>query len=304
MNQTRPEYETIYAMNPSTLVHGIRSMKRLKRVIDNRGIIEETDPMRLGTGIHALTLEPAEFQRQFVVVPDFHLDPENTSGTGKNIKPSESKATKYVKQKVAEFATANAGKKFLSGAQYQAALNAIKAINERPHLKAMIDRCQKEITLRGEILGLKCKGRTDLIDPYVNDRFGEILDLKTTNDVEPFAFGRTVANQNYIFKMAFYRELAQQQYKRPFVCGIIAQETKGDFDNTYYPIPDVALDNAFKQVKEVIHQYQTAMETNVWTGCDGGALMSNLYIPSWNMSDDDGLDWGQDSMASEEQAYF
>jgi len=297
MNQTRPEYETIYAMNPSTLVHGIRSMKRLKRVIDNRGIIEETDPMRLGTGIHALTLEPAEFERQFVVVPDFHLDAENTSGTGKNIKPSESKATKYVKQKVAEFATANAGKKFLSGAQYQSALNAIKAIHERPHLKAMIDRCQKEITLRGEILGLPMKGRVDLLDI----QGGEIIDLKTTADCEAYAFGRTFANLNIAFKMAIYRELARQQFKRTFVCSIIAQETAGDFDNTYYPIPDVALDNALKQVKEVIRQYQTAMETNVWTGCDGGALMSNLVIPNWAMRDDSEIEWG--SVEAEEVAF-
>jgi len=300
MNQTRPEYETISAMNPSTLVHGIRSMKRLKRVIDNRGIIEETDPMRLGTGIHALTLEPAEFERQFVVVPDFHLDPENTSGTGKNIKPSESKATKYVKQKVAEFATANAGKKFLSGAQYQSALNAIKAIHERPHLKAMIDRCQKEITLRGEILGLPMKGRVDLLDI----QGGEIIDLKTTADCEAYAFGRTFANLNIAFKMAIYRELAQQQYKRTFQCSIIAQETMGDFDNTYYPIPDIALDNALKQVKEVIHQYQGCLESNVWPGVDGGALMSNLVIPNWAMRDDDGLDFSGVEMEETETSYF
>jgi hypothetical protein len=202
-----------------------------------------------------------------------------------------------------EFATENAGRKFLTRKQYDSALYAIEAIRSRQHLVQIIDRCDKEVTLRGNLFGIPAKGRCDLIDvPH-----GEIIDLKTVASCEKYAFGRSFVNLNIAFKMSIYRELARQQYGREFQCSIICQETGGDFDNTYVPIPGIVLDNAFrdsdsgrKSVEWVCKKYLECQETGNWPGVDGGALIYDLVIPNWAMSDDTELDWG-DAVESEYQ---
>ena len=295
VSETREHYNTIRAMNPSTLVHGCHSMKRLKRMIDAGGF-EPTDPMRLGTGIHALLLEPEEFEAKFVVEPDFHLEEGNKTATGKQ---SDSRATGYVKQRLSEFASQNKDRVFLTRNQYDAALTAIESLRERQHLVEIIDRCQKEITLRGKILGHDCKGRVDLLDV---DR-GEIVDLKTTACCERYNFGRQFANLHIAFKMAMYRELAQQQFGRRFQCSLITQETGGDFDNAYVPIPDIVLDNAWNKVRDVMERYQGCLQTGVWNGVDGGALVYDLHVPNWAMEDSSDLDWGNFETENEEVAF-
>lgn len=63
-NMTWSDYCDLRLMNGSTLVHGFKSMLRLRRAI-YEGFPEETDAMRLGTGIHTLLLEPKEFEKRF-----------------------------------------------------------------------------------------------------------------------------------------------------------------------------------------------------------------------------------------------
>ena len=87
------DYLSIKRMNPSTLVHGIKSMRRLRRAIQD-GFPEESNAMRLGSGIHALLLEPDEFDKRFVVMPTFHLDAANTTAKGER---TDSKLTNYYK---------------------------------------------------------------------------------------------------------------------------------------------------------------------------------------------------------------
>lgn len=72
------EYTRIERMNPSTLVAGIKSMRHLFiRMRDGFG--EPSDPMRFGTGLHALLLESEDFESRFCVMPDFHKDEGNTT---------------------------------------------------------------------------------------------------------------------------------------------------------------------------------------------------------------------------------
>lgn len=287
MNDTREQYDLIKAMNPSTIVNGIRSMKRLKRVIDQGGI-EPTPAMNLGTATHALLLEPEEFERQFAIVPDFHLDIENTSGTGKNLKQSESKATNYYKQKLSQFEADNSGKRILSAVKYYQARQAILAIRSRPHLMDIVNNYSKEQTLRGTILGVEFKGRVDLIS--VSRR--EIVDIKTTANIEKHAFGRQFANLNIAFKMSIYRQLAEQTYGTGFACSLITQEIQDDFDNAYVPIDSGVLDEAYQSVLDVVDRYKNALASGVWHGVDGGAIVYDLVTYS---SKSEGLAWSDGS---------
>lgn len=275
------DYLGIKRMNPSTLVHGCHSMRRLKRYID--GQRKETPEMVLGVAMHTLLLEPEEFEARHCKMPDFHLDPGNVKVNGEQ---TESKASKYYKARVAEFTTANQGKSIIGQYQYDTLLYAIESIRSRPHLSRLIDSCSREQTIEQDLLGVPFKGRVDLI------KKGLIVDLKSTANCHKFAFGRVFSNQKYDFKLAIYRELYRSQYQEDCKVGIICAEIDGDFDCCYVPVPPIVLDNAMEKVVRVLCEYQKCVASGVWPGVDGGKEEYELAIPNWAMEDDEeSVDW-------------
>jgi len=299
-NTAWPEYCQIKRMNPSTLVAGCKSMKRLKRAIAG-GFPEETNAMRLGTGIHTLLLEPEEFEERFCVVPAFNLDPENLRAPKRKDEPifdrmTDSKATSYYKSKVADFQAANGGKCFIDRNQYDTALTCIEALHSREHFIDLVSRSNKEVTVYGEIEGVECKGRLDLLAPDV------ICDLKTTYDVSEF--GRTTFKLHYLFKLAFYRELVRQNTVGLRDVKVIAQETKDDFDNAMFVIPSELLDIALSQVMFVMNQYKQALATDIWHGWDQGIKEMEIEIPYFARKQMEEVDWSGVELQPEVESYF
>jgi hypothetical protein len=269
------DYCNIKRMNGSTIVAGFKSMLRLKRSIDG-GYPEETNVMRIGTGVHALLLEPNQFASRFVIMPDYHLDADNVTGKGER---SESKATSYYKSRCREFFTSNRDKLILSQEDFNKSWNCIAALRSRPAIRKHLEGANTEVTVLGEIEGVEFKGRLDILQPSA------IVDLKTTNDVTPRTFGRTFANFRYGEKLAIYRELVRQNSVGLRDVFIIAQEPDGDFDNCVIPIPDVVLDNGLDRVQRLVRKYKECLASNVWPGVDGGEAEIPLYVPQWAMED-------------------
>lgn len=286
------EYRAIPKMNPSTIVHGLHSMKRLKRVMEG-GYPEETNQMRFGTGLHALLLEPDEFEDRFCVMPDFHLDDANVvQGGAKKGQRTESKNTSYVKERRSQFGRDNAGKSIIGREQYDSILRCIESIRERPKMAALIDRCSKEVTLEGEIGNIPWKGRVDLL--CTDKRQAEVCDIKTTGSCDKFAFGRIFVRLHYAEKMACYRELLRQNGIEPKRISFITQEPDGDFDNAYVPIEDIILDNAWPRVEKVMIDYHRCMKSGEWPGVDGGKDQYELAVPNWAMPEDE-IEWSEDT---------
>lgn len=274
------QYRQIERMNASVLVKGRKSMKALRHAMDSKDA--PTDKMRFGSGVHCLLLEPEQFEETYAVIPSFHLDPENKKQNGEQ---SESKATKYYKSKVAEFKKANAGKEFLTREQYDTALTMIEAIRAHGAANMWFEDCKKEVTVLGEIEGVKFKGRIDLLGRA-------IVDLKNTNDVSPNLFGSVFARLRYDWRLAIYRDLVRQITGKVLDVYIIAQEDSAPFDTVVYPVRDQVLDNAIDQVKETIRKFSKCESSELWPGVDGGEDYLELRLPQWFLGDgDDGLDW-------------
>jgi len=283
------DYIQVKRMNASTAVKGCRSMLSLHNCIKG-GFKEETNAMRMGSGAHALLLEPQEFCNRFCVMPDFHLSPNNV--TGKGI-PSQTRTTDWYKKEVALFAQDNPDKTIIGQTQYDQCLRAIESIWARPKMAELVQSSGKEVTVYGEICGVECKGRLDMLN------MDTIADLKTTPNVHKKAFGRIFSNLNYAFKLAFYRELLRQNWGGVFEVKLITQELTGDFDNALVPVPAIVLDNAWDKVVEVMQAYKRCLETNTWPGVDGGKDYYELDIPNWAMEGDEEFDWSSTVEATE-----
>jgi exodeoxyribonuclease VIII len=288
------DYRAVKRMNPSTLVHGCKSMRRLKRAI-TEGFPERSDAMMLGTGIHALLLEPEQFEERFCVMPAFQFDQENLTKEGK---PSKSSETSYCKAKEAEFLKANPDKEILSRTQYDIALTCIEALNSRAHFRELVEASNKEVTVYGEIEGVPFKGRLDLLSTTT------ICDLKTTYDVSQF--NRTFTQLEYAFKLAIYRELVRQNTVGVRDVKVIAQETKDDFDNAMFVVPSDLLDITFNRVLQVTQLYKQSCERDEWLGWDRGELQIEVELPWWARKQMEDVDWSGVEVGEqvEQESYY
>lgn len=296
-NVSWADYQQITRMNPSKLVRGCKSMKSLKRAIDD-GFSEPTDAMRMGSGLHCLLLESDQFEDRYCVIPDFHKLPDNVTAQGK---PTDSKATNFYKNKVKEYASENAGREFVSRDQYDTMLCAIESLRGHAEASRLIESCGSnlEITVLGEISGVEFKGRIDALSPQA------IIDLKTTATVDTIQFGRTFANLKYGMKLAIYRELIRQSSTTRDV-RVIAQEMSGDFDTVVFDVPDCVLDAGLAAAKLIIEDYRHSLKTGEWHGVDRGEKTVQLVVPNWSMPSDaeEAAMWHGASVESETEAAF
>lgn len=271
------DYKAIRKMNASTLVHGVKSMRRLKRFLDGDEV-SETDAMRLGTAIHCAVLEPEKFAGQYAVMPNYSQDPENVTDKGVR---SFSSVTKYVKTKQEEWRCINGDKTELTEFEYATCQRVVASVKEIPHVIELLDSCEKEVTVEGVICGVECKGRIDF--------FGSVIgDLKTTQSVETQAFSRVFFNLEYGFKLAFYRELVRQS-RGDLPVVVLAVETSGDFDRCLYRVPSELLDYSMDQVNVTLMKYRQCLDSGIWPGVDNGFDAVDFPVPGWMVKSD--LDW-------------
>lgn len=280
------EYSNDPRMNASTLVHGFKSMRSLKRAIDGKKP-EPTPALRFGQQYHTLILEPEEFRRTHVVMPDYKNDPENVDAKGNS---SRNANTKWVKAAKSKFIEDNLHKAIVEQADFERGLKMIEALSQRPRVMELLKGTQREVTLYGNINGVDCKGRLDLLA-------GHITDLKGTKNAEPRWFGRDACKLWYPEKLAFYQQLVKQNTGETLPVYVIAQETGGDFDTVVYPIRQPVLEVAFGRVCKLLCEYKNARDQDKWPGVDGGEAEIEFHVPNWYMpsnSEDDDLEWADE----------
>ena len=159
-------------MNPSTLKHGLRSMKRLKRAMDGE-VKPSSKTVAVGNAVHCFLA--GEFEERNAVMPAFELDPENVTATGKK---STSKTTAYYKESKLAWEEENKGKTFLTEVEVAVANKTVRNILYKPECRKVVSETRSEVTVIAEIGGGMCKTRLDHFSP--EERM--IADTKTTND--------------------------------------------------------------------------------------------------------------------------
>lgn len=215
---------------------------------------EETGPMRLGTAVHALLLEPATVL----------------------VGPTDSRRGKAW----TEFEKAHGGNGHIlvSKAENATAKAIADAVKGSAYYKQMLVGGQAETSYfwKDEKTGLMLKCRPD----YVSTR-NVLIDLKTTVDASARAFSDDAWRREYHVQGSFYMNgvASTPGAVTPVGFGIIAAETKDPRPErvALRPIPDAALEQGRFVWRETLDALAESKRTDSFPGYTS----EPLRIPAW-----------------------
>lgn len=109
-------------------------------------------------------------------------------------------------------------------ANFKKVFNAAEKFNQQEFFKNIINKCDKQVILTGEIEGIKVKCALDLFDKDTNS----IYDIKCMGDFKdqwnksekkymPWYY-----NWGYVLQLAVYREIVKQNFGNPKEIGLLA----------------------------------------------------------------------------------
>lgn len=141
------------------------------------------DTLAFGTLVHAAILEPHRLPHELAIMPEFHLDDENVTASGKP--PKNPRGTKYYRSKVREFRAENEGKIILPQDMVDGARTCVQSIRKDQCASAMLSEPgRSELSIVwDEVLDddwlIPCKARLDR-------QCSRLIDIKTSRNVEDF----------------------------------------------------------------------------------------------------------------------
>ena len=135
-----------------------------------------------------------------------------------------------------------------------------------------------EVSVYWQDRGVDCKARLDrvLIDE------GIVLDLKTTDSVDPETFMKKVVNLGYDFQAAYYARAASMAFGKPFRFIFVAVERKAPFTvDLFEASPDMMAEATWK-VEKALDLYAKCNESGEWPTKE--PVIRQLEYPGWYKS--------------------
>lgn len=259
------DYYSIPAASASLLKELARSPAHAyaKYLDPNRPPDEPTAAQLLGTQTHAAILEPAEFDNRYTVMPE-GLDRRSKEG------------------KAVYAAILESGKQPVSASD----MSLIHAMRDSVHAHPVSQLIwglphHVEIPYTLTLNGTAAKMKPDLlVEPTIasNGR-GLILDLKTTTDASPDAFGRSVFNLKYYIQAAFYTDCYRKLYGITPDFMWLAVESKRPHLCAYYKAPQAVIEYGRDVYLQLLDTYNKCMRTGNWHGYTDA--VTDLQIPGW-----------------------
>lgn len=117
--------------------------------------------------------------------------------------------------------------------EFKKVITSAEKFNEQNFFKNIIQKCDKQVILTGEICDVKVKCALDLFDKETNSIYDIkcMKDFKETWDKSEKCYKPWYYTYNYVLQLAVYRELVRQNFGEPKEIGLISA-TKED-------IPDI-----------------------------------------------------------------
>lgn len=160
----------------------------------NRDPSEGDSPaLLLGSAIHSAILEPSDFEDRYAVAPECD------------------RRTKLGKEVYAAFLALNDGKEVLSASDYRTCIRIRDAVHAHPVASGLLTGGVAEQSIfasdpeTGELI--KCR-----VDYLLNGLSGMIIDVKSTPDASPRAFGHSAAAFRYDIQPPWYFDVLQAAF--------------------------------------------------------------------------------------------
>jgi exodeoxyribonuclease VIII len=228
----------------------------------------DTDDLRFGRIAHAALLEPEKFKQNYIVKPKF--DRRTTKGKQdfteweKGIKPEH-----YV----------------IDHEELEILLGMLESVQAHPKAKNLLSRGKAETSWfwTDEETGVNLRIRPDFL---IEEETGlYIVDLKTTRDVSPFAFQRSMVQYKYFLQAALYADGLELLTKKPVIFIFMAIEKSVPYEIGLYPADETIRETGRLAYRKALRLLKECRDKNEWPGMNPGFL--NLAMPHWAIEE-----WG------------
>jgi hypothetical protein len=242
------EYRKLPGLNVTSFGEFLRSPSHYYYNFNNK---KETKSLTFGRAFHEIILEPAEFQKNFIVEQD-GID----------------RRTKEGKILYGEFLERAHGKDILTKNEHETLIEMALTVNNNPTARKLLQG-QHEISCQFELEGVACKARADVL-------FGEdfIVDFKTTDDASSENFIRSIYNYAYYRQAAFYLHAFD---RREFI--IAAIEKEPPYGIAFYQMPKEMLEYGLEECKRLVTEIKACWDKNEFPGYS--KQIELIETPNW-----------------------
>jgi exodeoxyribonuclease VIII len=217
-----------------------------------------TPAMAFGNVVHTLMLEPDTFNERYAISPELN------------------RTTKEGKAVYASFMDENVGKELVTSRDFAVATSMLYSAKSNPIVTDLLDYSDKEQVYTFEIMGVKCKMKSDAI----NDLDGCIIDIKTCSDASPIGFGKDAYNLHYLLQAAFYLDgyyYATGIKLKRFV--FVAMEKSAPYITAVYELTPEQIELGRSQYLTALQTYKNCLASNDWHAY--GDKIQPLQLPNW-----------------------
>jgi hypothetical protein len=298
------DYQAIPAVNWSSLKYLRISPRHYKHALASPK--KDTSALFTGRAGHVSILEPDEFPRRYVVLPDgWGAELGRNTKEGKRLwqefcernpraatDPALKDPDEY-KRRV--FAEENPGKEAIDDATYSLCLAMRDAVRSHPAAARLLEEGQPEQSRfwTDAETGIECKARIDW------DREGVLPDLKTARTINLHQFTATAWRLGYFHQFAMYRRAQAAHYGcKPdeIAPRIIAVESVAPHDVAVWTPDADSLSVADDEVTRLLRLLAECRATDKWPG--QYPEETEIRAPRWAFNEEDEFNW----IATEEAA--
>ena len=258
-NQPEFDYRRAEGVNQSSLKKILESPAHYQAALKFRLI--PTPAMEMGTALHALSLDGQEaFDGAYIQKPD-----------GINLSTKAGKEWKASVGRRKILATGGKDDPWNSVQGMAKSLRRLEWFN--PDQKDYIKH--NEVSVYWDEAGVHCKARLD----RVLIEAGIVLDLKTTDSVEPELFTKKVVSLGYDFQLATYLSAAEAAFGKPFKFIFVAVERKAPYAVTLFEADEEMVAEGRRKFDKAIRLLKECEASGEWP--NKPAMIHKLTYPSW-----------------------
>lgn len=220
---------------------------------------EKSDAFAIGSLVHCMVLEKDNLDERYAVCPKVD------------------RRTKEGKATYAQFAAASEGKEVVDQETFDEACLMAASIERHEVVKPLLAAPRfTEYAINFEIGNQPTKSRLDLglADGSV------ILDIKTTKDVTPDEFARSVVAYGYHRQAAFYKEAVRQHFGTTPRFIFACVQSSFPYLTGCYELDDAAIDIGWIEIQGLLEELQQRHAANDWSS-EFTKGINVLSLPRW-----------------------